>query len=240
MAKTIKLSCVSYYKHNYTLPSIGWDKPVYINYEGGLRAMRLKRMDVEVVNFPDGHTPVPSARWTMEVAGLGEVVLLNGCLSFPIKMYLSPEDYEAECIADPCNCNYGRLWNLYEWVAECFHLEPEELGTAYRKSVHDGSAIAILRYRWTGTMVESVPVEIPTTAYYDRTGWHFSEPCSLMSGTYPSVDECKRCSSLNVVEFGDEDEHEEERDAEVEDLAERYNALTCAQKDEFLRMTGNE
>ena len=45
-----------------------------------------------------------------------------------------------------------------------------------------------------------------------------------------------------TITFDDvqEEEPEEERDAEVEDLAERYNALTCAQKDEFLRMTGNE
>lgn len=31
-----------------------------------------------------------------------------------------------------------------------------------------------------------------------------------------------------------------QQDDEVERLAEAYNALTCAQKDEFLRLTGNE
>lgn len=44
-----------------------------------------------------------------------------------------------------------------------------------------------------------------------------------------------------VVEVNEQDGGDtDEEDDEVERLAEAYNALTCAQKDEFLRLTGNE
>ena len=43
-----------------------------------------------------------------------------------------------------------------------------------------------------------------------------------------------------VVEVNEQDTDEDDIDEQVERLAEAYNALTCEQKDEFLRLTGNE
>ena len=46
------------------------------------------------------------------------------------------------------------------------------------------------------------------------------------------------CEGVTFIEEPDTDD--DDVDDEVERLAEAYNALTCAQKDEFLRLTGNE
>lgn len=46
------------------------------------------------------------------------------------------------------------------------------------------------------------------------------------------------CEGVTLIEEQATDENDV--DEEVERLAEAYNALTCAQKDEFLRLTGNE
>lgn len=46
------------------------------------------------------------------------------------------------------------------------------------------------------------------------------------------------CEGVTILDEPEPDE--DDVDDEVERLAEAYNALTCAQKDEFLRLTGNE
>lgn len=63
-----------------------------------------------------------------------------------------------------------------------------------------------------------------------------------MAGDYEFVegDAEYNCESITPIEEPDADEDENDVDEEVERLAEAYNALTCAQKDEFLRLTGNE
>ncbi len=54
------------------------------------------------------------------------------------------------------------------------------------------------------------------------------------------VREAEMYVDSEVVETTETSEDDDEADDEVERLAEAYNALTCAQKDEFLRLTGNE
>lgn len=55
------------------------------------------------------------------------------------------------------------------------------------------------------------------------------------------VREAEMYVDSEVVEVNEQDGGEDtDEDGEVERLAEAYNALTCAQKDEFLRLTGNE
>lgn len=46
-------------------------------------------------------------------------------------------------------------------------------------------------------------------------------------------------ADYEVVDVNEQD-GEDDVDDEVERLAEAYNALTCAQKNDFLRLTGNE
>lgn len=55
------------------------------------------------------------------------------------------------------------------------------------------------------------------------------------------VREAEMYVDSEVVEVNEQDGGEDtDEEDEVERLAEAYNALTCAQKDEFLRLTGNE
>lgn len=63
-----------------------------------------------------------------------------------------------------------------------------------------------------------------------------------LAGDYEFVegDAEYNCEGITPIEEPDADEDENDVDEEVERLAEAYNALTCAQKDKFLRLTGNE
>ena len=56
------------------------------------------------------------------------------------------------------------------------------------------------------------------------------------------VKRAEMLADYEVVETHEQDEDEPYGwdEYEVERLAEAYNALTCAQQDEFLRLTGNE
>ena len=188
----------------------------------------------------------PTFEW--KVAGIQETQRANvkglGSARLPIGgIYLTEFDAQ-HGKSNPSYCSKGLpefsyQFNLYAALQGTYG----QFGTEvfdFQSTWNDLLSIRPYRMLKDGSLDNWYDAEISLTI--DKDGIH---------ARIPAVDEGKMFMTKEAalasytpkktITFDDEpEEPEEEHDAEVEDLAERYNALTCAQKDEFLRLTGNE
>lgn len=215
MATTIKTKALDAYHTNYKIPAHGWDENVYIDYQGAVRAMRFK----EVVFWQDvaadgySHLKFPKAIFHVVIAGIGVVTMEADCANyFPLKYLLSPDGFEGNPTPRQIDdehrklTNQDRRYELAEWMAECFGVLPDQLGTEHSYGISNGSAKSVARYKWDGVKAVPVYFDIPKMVCYSKErGWHFDEPCELPADTYATADECRFANEIKVVEF-EEDE----------------------------------
>lgn len=247
MVKMIKTASLDWYHNDFAIPAWGWEENVYVDYKGAVRAMRFTKIDFTVTVAESGysHLRTPQPVYHVKMAGIGELALEGDHIGrFPLKYLLDTEGF-----ANPIGVIEKKWMALRkddvkyvttEWMSECFGVSRLGLATIQQLHIHDGQAMKLVRYVWDGVKPVPVPLTIPEKVYYTpQDGWFFAEPCKLPEGSYATYAECSQASEPKVVEFEDEPEPQEWRDEQVEQVVALYEDLTDAQKDEFLRKTGN-
>lgn len=234
METTIKTKALDAYHTDYKVPAHGWDENVYVDYQGAVRAMRFKEIEFAQDVAVDGysHLKFPKTRFHVMIAGIGMTTLEADCKHyFPMKYQLSPDVFMGSPTPRYLGDKHRELtkddsvYEVSEWLSECFGLNKEQLGTVNRYGIHDGSAKSVMRYKWDGVKAVGVYFDIPKRAYYSKErGWHFNEPCELPADTYATVDECRFANELKVVEFGEES-HETKKPMDREHLLQETIAL---------------
>ena len=229
------------YDGDIRLTAAGWTESIYMEYEGALRAVRFERVEVRLVQKVKSCGDDCKFIYHANVAGIGKVKFYCSLRSFSNDFWLTPDEFPTRDGILKAQKQVMEFPFL-TWLAECFGTTVSKVGKRCVKSFYQFETVGLMRYKWDGVKAVPVLVELPDVVYYEqKRGWYFDSPCNFPADSYASREECEAANRVRVVDFGEElEEQEEEHDAEVEDLAERYNALTCAQKDEFLRMTGNE
>lgn len=238
---TMTLKQVSWYHYKISVPAVGWDKPAYIVWEGALRAFKFVKVEAEIRNMMKWNDYDAKPVYHLNIAGIGIVQIKGGAsCSFCKDFWLSPEDYPSRDGIIKA-CKEVDDFTIMERLTECFGMDYGQVAHYYKDSIYQATVLKIERYRWDGTKPVVVHLEVPTKMFYtQQRGWHFEQPCKLPEGTFASREECERANEVRVVDFDDDDtEPDDERDEEVERVVDLYNDLNCAQKDEFLRMTGN-
>ena len=215
MATMIQTKSFDYYHTKFRVPAMGWNENLYVDYEGAVRAMRFVKIEFTLENITDGYSylKTPKPIYYVKIAGIGEVSLVGDFIGwFPLKVELNAEDFVNGTNYDLKLFNNADVFRTMDWMADCFGISPENVGTITRYQVHDGEAVKINRYKWNGVKPIAVYLSIPNKVFYSqKRGWYFEDECSLPTDTFATIEECKNANKIKVIDFTDESD-----DADVE------------------------
>lgn len=207
----IVINSLDFYRSTIVVPVNGWEKPVYMDYNGALRAFKFIKVHCQVSNVKNGYDAVkiPKNVYTIQVAGIGTLIVNADTENeFPYRYYETVEKY--------MNKDFDVQINKFipnDWLKQCYLNQGCDTGdifTSFRKSFPSGDGLAwsAVRYKWDGVKPVEVPVECTNEIYYDgQKGFHFNEPVKLPNNTYGTIELCKEHNTVKVIDFDSVDEN---------------------------------
>lgn len=232
------------YDADFQITMAGWNEPIYIEYEGALRAMMFEKLEVTLKNVESFRDKGINFVYHAKIAGVGRVQFdSNDWKTFRKDFWLTPNDFgnREEC------CKAHKILGEFPfmtWLADCFGMTEDEVGKRAVKSLYQCDVVSLYRYVWDGVKANAVACEIPNKVYFEiKRGWYFAEPCNFPTDSFASKEECENANRVRVVEFTDDDAAGD--DAEVEkvlrkqirnEVMQSFCTLMCASDIESMNM----
>lgn len=182
----------------FTVPMNGWDKPVYMEYEGALRAFKFLRIEFHTDNVDndiDG-SKLPKPVYKVRIAGVTNPVLILGDSEgdFPIEYALTVEKY----LNGDYDYNTAAV-NPDVWLKQCLNAGFHSM----RMTKNYTTLWKAVRYIWNGVRAVETPVPFCETILYDyNNGFHFKEPVDIdIDNSYADKEGCEDDNNVTVIEF---------------------------------------
>ena len=191
-------------RHGITFPIVGFDKPIYIIYDGKLCQAKIIRIDY--------HLPENTSKWYSEiertyhlnVAGYGKVSCVYWSYNTPFSMFESVEDYyngnelsRKESRIDLINV----LQEMMEDVGKPFYTK------VYKNTQYDIKYIdGLYQYGWDkkSLSVKQYYANIPATICYDGKSFCFKDGFKLKENRYATRNDAMNSTEVEIVTFDDD------------------------------------
>ena len=206
MAQVISSNKILSYHKMYVAPQMVFETPLYIDFKGGLRQCKVKRIETIVED-----TTAPYKQLILaEVAGVG-VVKFHQLIAFKSIM-----DYRNDV---PCYENYhytmpnkahlcGELYSVKDVINQFIIKTPLCSFTDYGQGIGNH----LTTYKWNGTKTEYHQFNISNIIIQSENSIRFADVDinKELVDCYYTKEECDQSNTIKVVNFESEQPNKEE------------------------------